>query len=174
MDFVFFIPPPPFYEGTLADFEPTLDTCWFGRVVLLCRFRVKTDMKDDKGRSVLMDCDCALIDCLYDFAPGGYKCIFVCQSKTLSKQCANLHQTMYKPLSYMFKHTPNCIKTLQTFNKLCANQLSKSSAPQEHPPVVEGGWRERDKAALSARAEPGHLHGTRHPYFGKAASGPRG
>ena len=72
-------------------FEPTLDTCWFGRVVLLCRFRVKTDMKDDKGRSVLMDCDCALIDCLYDFAPGGYKCIFVCQSKTLSKQCANQH-----------------------------------------------------------------------------------
>ena len=65
--------------------------CWFGRVVLLCRFRVKTDMKDDKGRSVLMDCDCALIDCLYDFAPGGYKCIFVCQSKTLSKQCANQH-----------------------------------------------------------------------------------
>ena len=91
MDVVFFIPPPPFYEGTLAYFEPTLDTCWFGRVVLLCRFRVKTDMKDDKGRSVLMDCDCALIDCLYDFAPGGYKCIFVCQSKTLSKQCANQH-----------------------------------------------------------------------------------
>ena len=27
MDFVFFIPPPPFCKGTLADFEPTLDTC---------------------------------------------------------------------------------------------------------------------------------------------------
>ena len=107
---------------TLADFEPTLETCWFGRVVLVCRFRVKTDMKDDTGRSVLMDCDCALIDCLYDNAQGGYNCIFVCQSTTLSKQCANLHQTMYKPLSYMFKHTPNCIKTLQTFYKLCANQ----------------------------------------------------
>ena len=26
MDFAFFIPPLPFYEGTLADFEPTLDT----------------------------------------------------------------------------------------------------------------------------------------------------
>jgi hypothetical protein len=25
MDFVFLIPPPPFYEGALADFEPTLD-----------------------------------------------------------------------------------------------------------------------------------------------------
>ena len=59
--------------------------------VLLCRFWVKTDMKDDKGRSVLMDCDCTLIDYLYDNAPGGYKCIFVCQSKTLSKQCANQH-----------------------------------------------------------------------------------
>ena len=82
MDFVFFVPPPPFYEGTLAEFEPTLENCWYGRVVLLCRVRVKTDMKDDKGRFVLKDCNCALIDCLYDYAPGGYKCIFVCQSTT--------------------------------------------------------------------------------------------
>jgi hypothetical protein len=96
MDPIFFIPPPPFYDGTLANFEPSLDTCWFGRVVLLCRFRVKTDMKDDKGRSVLMDCDCALIDCLYDYAQGRYKTIFlylkVC--KTLSKPCPNFYQTM--------------------------------------------------------------------------------
>ncbi len=35
MDYVFFIAPPPFYEGTLADFEQTLDNCWFWRVVLL-------------------------------------------------------------------------------------------------------------------------------------------
>ena len=28
-----------------------------------------------QGRSVLMDCDCPLIDCLYDYAPGGYGCI---------------------------------------------------------------------------------------------------
>ena len=84
MDYVFLIPPPPFYEGTLADFVPTLDNCWFGRVVLLCSFRVKTDMEDDNDRSVLMDCDCALIDCLYDYAPGRYECIFLylqkCQS----------------------------------------------------------------------------------------------
>jgi hypothetical protein len=96
MDYVFLIPPPPFYEGALADFEPTLDNCWFGRVVLLCSFRVKTDMKDDKGRFVLMDCDCALIDCLYDYAQGRYKTIFlylqVC--KTLSKPCPNVYQTM--------------------------------------------------------------------------------
>jgi hypothetical protein len=90
MDFVFLIPPPPFYEGSLPDFEPTLNNCWFGRVVLLCRFRVKTDMKDDKGRSVLMDCDCALIDCLYDYAPGRYKCIF------LYMQVSNFVQTLYK------------------------------------------------------------------------------
>ncbi len=25
MDYVFVIPPPPFYEGTLADFNPSLD-----------------------------------------------------------------------------------------------------------------------------------------------------
>ena len=40
--------------------------------------------------------------------------------------------------------------------------------------MVEGGWRERDKAAVSARAEPGNLHGAHHPYFGQAASCPRG
>jgi hypothetical protein len=46
MDYVFFIPPPPF------------------------RIRVKLDKKDGDGRSVRMDCDCAMIECLYDFAPG--------------------------------------------------------------------------------------------------------
>jgi len=70
MDFVFFIPPPPFFVGTRAEFEPSLENCWYGRIVLLFRIRVKTDMKDDKGRSVLMECDCAMIDCLYDYAEG--------------------------------------------------------------------------------------------------------
>ena len=70
MDFVFFIPPPPFFEGSRAEFDATLDNCWYGRVVLLFRIRVKTDEKDRNGRSVLKDCDCAMIDCLYDYAPG--------------------------------------------------------------------------------------------------------
>ena len=39
-------------------------------MVLLFRIRVKTDEKDGKGRSVLKDCDCAMIDCLYDYAAG--------------------------------------------------------------------------------------------------------
>ena len=92
MDFVFFIPPLPFYEGTLAEFEPSLENCWYWRVVLLCRFRVKTDMKEDNGRSVLKECDCALIDCLYDYAQGRYKhilCAFV-------KLCVNNIQTLNK------------------------------------------------------------------------------
>ena len=70
MDFVFFIPPPPFFEGSRAEFDTTLENCWYGRVVLLFRLRVKTDEKDRDGRSVLMDCDCAMIDCLDDYAPG--------------------------------------------------------------------------------------------------------
>ena len=69
-DFVFFIPPPPFFEGTRAEFDVTLDNCWYGRVVLLFRIRVKTDEKDGKGRSGLKVCDCAMIDCLYDYAEG--------------------------------------------------------------------------------------------------------
>jgi hypothetical protein len=69
MDYVLFIPPPPFFEGTRAEFDATLDSCWYGRVLLLFRMRVRTDEKDRHGRSVLMDCDCALMDSLYDYAP---------------------------------------------------------------------------------------------------------
>jgi hypothetical protein len=32
------------------------------------------DKKDGDGRSVRMDCDCAMIECLYDFAPGRCAC----------------------------------------------------------------------------------------------------
>ena len=70
MEFVFFIPPPPFFEGNRAEFDVTLDNCWYGRVLLLFRIRVKTDKKGRNCRSVLMDWDCAMIDCLYDCAPG--------------------------------------------------------------------------------------------------------
>ena len=103
----------------------------------------------------------------------------MCQSTTLSKQCANLHQQCTN-------HYPTCSNIHQTVSKPCkpftnsvqtnktAYKKCKSSAPQEHPPVVEGGWRERDEAAVSARAEPCNLHGAHHPYFVQAASCPRG
>jgi hypothetical protein len=39
MDFVFFIPPPPFFEGGRAEFDATLENCWYWRVVLLFRIR---------------------------------------------------------------------------------------------------------------------------------------
>jgi hypothetical protein len=81
MDYIFFIPPFPFFEGTCADFaDPTLIDCWYGRVVLLCRIQVKLDITDDDGRSVQMDCDCAMIECLYDFAPGRCACAIICFS----------------------------------------------------------------------------------------------
>ena len=70
MGFVFFIPP-PFYEGTRAEFEASLDSCWYGRVVLLFSIVVKTDQnlvqKERDRRSVFKECDCAMINCLYDF-----------------------------------------------------------------------------------------------------------
>ena len=59
MDFVFFIPPPPFYEGTRAEFEASLDSCWYGRVVLLFSIVVNTDQKERDGS--------AMIDCLCDY-----------------------------------------------------------------------------------------------------------
>lgn len=74
MDYVLFIPPPPFFDGSRAEFDTTLEDCWYGRVELLFRIRVKLDKKDGDGRSVRMDCDCAMIECLYDFAPGRCAC----------------------------------------------------------------------------------------------------
>jgi hypothetical protein len=70
MGFAFFIPSPPFFEGSRAKVDATLENYWYGRVELLFRIRVKTDKKGRNGRSVLMDCDCAMIDCLHDYAPG--------------------------------------------------------------------------------------------------------
>ena len=43
MDFAYFILPPLFYQGTRTEFEAGLDSCWYGRVVLLFSILVKTD-----------------------------------------------------------------------------------------------------------------------------------
>ncbi len=61
-------------EGTRAKFDTTLEDCWYGRVMLLFRVWVKLDKKDGDGRLFRMDCDCAMIECLYDFAPGRCAC----------------------------------------------------------------------------------------------------
>ena len=37
-----------------------LDSCWYGRVVLLFRMKVKADS------SKIWECDCAMIDVLFD------------------------------------------------------------------------------------------------------------
>ena len=74
MDYVLFIPKPQFFEGTRAEFDTTLEDCWHRRVVLLFRIRVKLDKKDGDERSVRMDCDCAMIECLYNFASGRCMC----------------------------------------------------------------------------------------------------
>ncbi len=46
--------------------------------MLLCRIQVNLDKKDGYGRSVWMDCDCAMIKCLYDFAQGRCTCAIIC------------------------------------------------------------------------------------------------
>ena len=60
MDYVFFIPPPPFYTGRRGDFEVDLDSCSSDRVVLLFRMKVKADSGE------IWECDCAMIDVLFD------------------------------------------------------------------------------------------------------------
>jgi hypothetical protein len=74
MDYVLLIPPPPFFKETRAKFDTTLENCWYGRVILLFRVQVKLDKKDCDGMWVRMDCDCAMIECLYDFARGRCTC----------------------------------------------------------------------------------------------------
>ena len=58
-----FIPPPPHYRGTPSDFTPSINDCWYGRVNLIFKMRVRTDA----GR--VMECQCALIETLYNFRP---------------------------------------------------------------------------------------------------------
>jgi hypothetical protein len=67
MDYVFFVPPPPFYTGRKRHFEVDLDACWYGRVVLLFRIKVKSD----SGQ--IWECDCAMIDVLFDLKPARCK-----------------------------------------------------------------------------------------------------
>ena len=62
-DYVFFIPPPPHYRGTRAAFSPSIDDCWYGRVNLIFKMRVLTDAGG------VMECQCALIETMYDYCP---------------------------------------------------------------------------------------------------------
>ena len=66
-DFVFFIPPPPHYQGSTPDFSPSLDSCWYGRVKLIFSFRVQQD------DGTVMECQCAFIETLYPFCEGHSK-----------------------------------------------------------------------------------------------------
>lgn len=66
-DFVFFIPPPPHYNGSECDFSLSLDSCWYGRVKLLFAFRVRAD------DGSVMECQCAFIETLYTYCPGDRK-----------------------------------------------------------------------------------------------------
>ena len=62
-DYVFFIPPPQFYNGKRSRFNTPVDDCWYGRVALLFRFHVSTD------QGWLMECTCAMIETLWDYCP---------------------------------------------------------------------------------------------------------
>ena len=61
MDYVYFIPPPQFYNGNRSNFQPTLESCWYGQVVFIFRMHIATET------SGTVECDCALIDVLFDF-----------------------------------------------------------------------------------------------------------
>jgi hypothetical protein len=67
-DYVFFIPPPPFYTDCRADFQLSLDNAWYGRVTLL--FTMKFRHEDSK----IHEAECAIIDVLFDYADGRYFC----------------------------------------------------------------------------------------------------
>ena len=66
MDYVFFIPPRPFYTGRRKDFELSLDDAWYGRVSLLFKMQFRTDLGD------IRDVECAMIDVFFNYADGRY------------------------------------------------------------------------------------------------------
>ena len=57
------IPPSPHYRGTRTSFSPSIDDCWYGRVILIFKMRVRTDTGG------VMECKCALIETLFDYCP---------------------------------------------------------------------------------------------------------
>ncbi len=83
-DYVFFIPPPPFFTGRRADFHLSLDDAWYGRVTLL--FGMK--FRHDSGEIREVECASAMIDVLYNYADGRY-CTKVHKfDDSISKLCA--------------------------------------------------------------------------------------
>ena len=83
MDKVLFIPPPPFYTGRRRDFEADLHSCWYGTVVLLFRMRVKSDSSE------VWECDCAMIDVLFDLQTPRWPCrVFFSCSIAVIIRCA--------------------------------------------------------------------------------------
>jgi hypothetical protein len=65
-DYVFFIPPPPFFTGRRADFHLSLDDAWYGRVTLLFKMKFRHDSGEIREE------ECAMIDVLYNYADGRY------------------------------------------------------------------------------------------------------
>jgi hypothetical protein len=82
MDKVLFIPPPPFYTGKRRDFEADLHSCWYGTVVLLFRMKVKSDSGE------VWECDCAMIDVLYDLQTPRCTCRVI---SLVALQCISGH-----------------------------------------------------------------------------------
>jgi hypothetical protein len=64
-DYVFFIPPPPHFTGSLSHFSPSVDDCWYGRVLLIFAFHFRRPDTEQ-----LMRCECAFIETLWQYCPG--------------------------------------------------------------------------------------------------------
>ena len=66
LDYVFFIPPPPFkfYTGRRRDFHLSLDDAWYGRVSLLFKMQFQTDSSE------IREVEYAMIDVFFDYAEG--------------------------------------------------------------------------------------------------------
>ncbi len=62
-DCVFFIPLPQHHRGTRSALSPSIDACWYGRVNLIFKIRVRTDA------GPVIECQCALIETLFDYCP---------------------------------------------------------------------------------------------------------
>jgi hypothetical protein len=141
MDYVLFTPPRPFFQGTRVEFDTTLEDCWYGLVVLLFRVRVKLDKKGSDERSVQMDCECTMIECLYEFAPGRCACARfavglqhkVCISSALCMHCvcticaSSLHINQSLVFQYLGEYPPGGRRLVRAGLSSCISRRSRSS-----------------------------------------------
>ena len=100
-------------------------------------------MKEPDSMSVLKDCNCSMIDCLYNYAPGRQKCNLICIGcKTTCKPKTNLVQTFFSSWIFQVNQLQTLTNFVQTIYKLNINLLDHRSTPPWWREAGESGTKQ--------------------------------